>query len=203
MLDAYCWPLSAAPERRCGSMRRATSVPARSSRADGPKTTWSGAPTRRGGPAPHTRPRQRERLWLAGHDRDPARSRVGSGYYAVTLTAGAERADACFVVRPRADEPPRSCSCSPPPRGTPTTTGWAVPVHRRTRVSFERPFAKGFLVKPDRRPHDADHARPRGDRLSELGAATGAVRLGRRRGWWNWERPFLHWAESTATGWTW
>ena len=99
------------------------------------------------------------------------------------VTAGDERADACFVVRPRPDDP------APLLLVLATTTwnaynDWGGPslYTGGTRVSFERPFAKGFLVKPEPvgRMMQTD-ARPRGDGLSELGAAAGSVRLERRR----------------------
>ena len=66
-----------------------------------------------------------------------------------------------------------------------------------TRVSFERPMARGFLVKPEpsRRIMQPEPdreamwyrnwARPLG--LSDWSGGAG---------WWNWERPFTRWAES-------
>jgi hypothetical protein len=68
-----------------------------------------------------------------------------------------------------------------------------------TRVSFERPMARGFLSKPepagrmmqsvpDREAMGyREWARPLG--LSDWSGASG---------WWNWERPFTAWAESNG-----
>ena len=125
---------------------------------------------------------------------------LASGYYAVTLTAGDERADAFFVVRPAADDR------APILLVLATTTwnaynDWGGPslYTGGTRVSFERPFAKGFLVKPEpigrmmQTTPDPEAmgyrnwARPLG--LSDWSGGAG---------WWNWERPFLHWAESNG-----
>jgi hypothetical protein len=125
---------------------------------------------------------------------------LGSGYYAVTLRAGGERADAFFVVRPDpADPAPILLVLS-------TTTynaynDWGGPslYTGGTRVSFERPMAPGFLVKPEphRRKMQAEldrealwffaWAEPLG-----LSVWSGSA------GWWNWERPFLRWAETNG-----
>ena len=73
-----------------------------------------------------------------------------SGYYSVTLTAGDERADAFLVVRPDPSDP------APILLVLSTTTwhaynDWGGPslYTGGTRVSFERPLAGGFLVKPE------------------------------------------------------
>lgn len=121
-----------------------------------------------------------------------------SGYYSVTLTAGDEQADACLVVRPGPHQEPA------PILMVLTTTTWQAYndfggpslYTGGTHVSFERPFAKGFLVKPEpigrmmQRETDAqamgfrNWARPLG--LSDwCGGA----------GWYTYERSFLHWAE--------
>jgi len=123
-----------------------------------------------------------------------------SGYYAVTVTAGDERADACLVVRPRADDP------APLLLVLATTTwnaynDWGGPslYTDGTRVSFERPFAKGFLVKPEpigRMMQTTPDREAMGyrnwARLLGLSDWSGGA------GWWNWERPFLHWAEANG-----
>ncbi len=65
-----------------------------------------------------------------------------------------------------------------------------------TRVSFERPLAPGFLVKPE--PHRRK-AQPHPDREAlwffEWAEPLGLSVWSGGAGWWNWERPFLHWAE--------
>lgn len=123
-----------------------------------------------------------------------------SGYYSVKLTAGDERADAFLVVRPDPRDP------APIVLVLSTTTyqayndwGGSSLYTGGTRVSFERPVAKGFLVKPepagrmmqvepDREAMGyRNWARPLG--LSDWSGASG---------WWNWERPFTRWAESSG-----
>jgi hypothetical protein len=123
-----------------------------------------------------------------------------SGYYAVTLTAGDERADAFFVVRPDPSDP------APILLVLSTSTyeaynDWGGPslYTGGTRVSFERPLAKGFLVKPE--PHRRK-MQPEPDREG-LWFFAWAEPLGLSvwsggAGWWNWERPFVHWAEANG-----
>jgi N,N-dimethylformamidase beta subunit-like, C-terminal len=202
MLDAYCWPLSASPGEP---------VMLHSS---GDVDSCSIEVARDGA--------QREVVWRlddipveAHHTPDDASANGcgwpasidipvdpawRSGYYAVTLTAGVERADACFVIRPGADDAASILLVL----ATSTWNAyndWGGPslYTGGTRVSFERPFAKGFLVKPepvgrmmqtapDREAMGYRHwARPLG--LSDWSGGAG---------WWNWERPFLGWAESNG-----
>ena len=123
-----------------------------------------------------------------------------SGYYAVTLAAGDERADACFVIRPRLEDP------APILLVLATTTwnaynDWGGPslYTGGTRVSFERPFAKGFLVKPEPVGRMMQTTPDR----EAMGYRSWARPLGLSdwsggAGWWNWERPFLRWAESNG-----
>ena len=123
-----------------------------------------------------------------------------SGYYAVTVTAGDERADACFVLRPRSNDP------APILLVLATTTwnaynDWGGPslYTGGTRVSFERPFAKGFLVKPEPIGRMMQTTPDR----EAMGYRSWAQPLGLSdwsggAGWWNWERPFLHWAETNG-----
>jgi hypothetical protein len=123
---------------------------------------------------------------------------LSSGYYAVTLRAGDEQADAFFVVRPNLDDP------APIVLVLSTTTynaynDWGGPslYTGGTRVSFERPMAPGFLVKPE--PHRRK-MQPQPDREG-LWFFAWAEPLGLSvwsgsAGWWNWERPFLRWAET-------
>lgn len=123
-----------------------------------------------------------------------------SGYYAVTLSAGAEREDAFFVVRPDpADRTPILLVLS-------TTTwhaynDWGGPslYTGGTRVSFERPMAEGFLVKPE---PAGRMMQPEPDKEA-MGYRRWARTLGLSdwsggAGWWNWERPFTRWAESNG-----
>ena len=124
-----------------------------------------------------------------------------SGYYAVTLLAGDERADAFLVVRP-APGGPRAPSILV----LSTTTwnaynDWGGPslYTGGTQVSFERPLARGFLDKPEpmrrkMQPEPDREARwyfewadPR--RLSVWSGGAG---------WATWERGFVRWAETNG-----
>ncbi len=126
--------------------------------------------------------------------------RARSGYHSITVTAGEDRADAFVVIRPGQREP------APILLVLSTTTwnaynDWGGPslYTGGTRVSFERPLAPGFLVKPEpaRRKMQPlpdregrwffEWAEPRGLSVWSGGA-----------GWWNWERPFVAWAESNG-----
>jgi len=122
-----------------------------------------------------------------------------SGYYAVTVTAGEERADAFLVVRPGPDLSRRA----PILLVLSTTTynaynDWGGPslYTGGTRVSFERPMANGFLVKPEpigRMMQTVPDKEAMGYR--EWARPLGLSDWSGSSGWWNWERPFVHWAE--------
>ena len=185
MLDAYCWPLSAAAGDAAATLG-SPPTPGRRCRV-----TRDGADSRGRVRADDVRP--------SGTTRPPDASANGcgwpvtleiptdgwrSGYYAVDVTAGDERADACFVVRPRPDDPRPD-----PPRARHhhverlQRLGRAVALHRRDPRLVRASVREGLPGEAGAgRPHDADHARPRGDGLSELGAAAGPVRLERGRG---------------------
>jgi hypothetical protein len=120
-----------------------------------------------------------------------------SGFYAVTLTAGGERHDAFVVVRPeRSDPAPIVLMLS-------TTTwhaynDWGGPslYTGGTRVSFRRPFARGFLVKPE---PIGRMMQPEPDREA-MGFRTWARANGVSdwcggAGWYTYERTFMRWAE--------
>ncbi len=68
-----------------------------------------------------------------------------------------------------------------------------------TRVSFERPMAPGFLVKPE--PHRRK-SQPTPDREAlwffEWAEPLGLSVWSGGAGWWNWERPFFRWAEANG-----
>ncbi len=123
-----------------------------------------------------------------------------SGYYAVTLTAGDERADAFFVVRPRPDAPaPILLVLSTSTWNAYNDWGGLSLYTGGTRVSFERPLAPGFLVKPE--PHRRK-MQPEPDREARWffhwAEALGLSVWSGGAGWWNWERPFLAWAEGNG-----
>jgi hypothetical protein len=200
-LEAYCWPPSTARGEPVG-LHVSTDTP----RFD-VEVTREGA--------------VREVVWrserVAGRlcERPPHASSSGcgwpetieipvgewpSGYYAVSLTSESERADAFLVVRPDPERPAAIVLVL----STATWhayNDWGGPslytggVH----VSFERPFANGFLVKPEpigrMMQSEPDReamgfrrwARPLG--LSDWCGGTG---------WYTYERPFVRWAESNG-----
>jgi hypothetical protein len=123
-----------------------------------------------------------------------------SGYYAVTLWAGGERADAFLVVR--AGDRPRA----PVLLVLSTSTAdayndWGGPslYTGGTRVSMRRPLAPGFLVKPE--PHRRK-MQPIPDReglwFFEWAQPLGLSVWSGGAGWWNWERSYLRWAGSNG-----
>jgi N,N-dimethylformamidase beta subunit-like, C-terminal len=123
-----------------------------------------------------------------------------SGYYPVTVSAGDERADAFLVVRPDPAHP------APILMVLSTTTwnaynDWGGPslYTGGTQVSFERPLAPGFLVKPE--PHRRK-AQPSPDREAlwffDWAEPLGLSVWSGGAGWWNWERPMLRWAEANG-----
>ena len=72
----------------------------------------------------------------------------GEGRVSVTLTADEERADAFLVVRPGAERAPALLVLSTTTWQAYNDWGGTSLYVQGTRVSFDRPFAKGFLVKP-------------------------------------------------------
>src|SRR5512134_1844789 len=121
-----------------------------------------------------------------------------SGYYAITLTAGDERADAFLVVRPASDGPR-----APAILVLSTTTwnaynDWGGPslYTGGTRVSFERPLARGFLDKPEPKRRKMQ---PELDREAlwyfEWAEPLGLSVWSGGAGWATWERDFVRWAE--------
>jgi hypothetical protein len=124
-----------------------------------------------------------------------------SGYYAVTLTAGEERADAFLVVRPAPDGPR-----APSILVLTTTTwnaynDWGGPslYTGGTRVSFERPLARGFLDKPEPKRRKMQ---PEPDREArwyfEWAEPLGLSVWSGGAGWATWERDFVRWAEANG-----
>ena len=124
-----------------------------------------------------------------------------SGCYAVTLSAGDERADAFFVVRPAPGGPraPMILVLS-------TTTwnaynDWGGPslYTGGTQVSFERPLARGFLDKPGPMRRKMQ---PEPDREAlwyfEWAEPHGLSVWSGGAGWATWERGFVRWAETNG-----
>jgi N,N-dimethylformamidase beta subunit-like, C-terminal len=200
-LEAYCWPPSAVRGEAVG-LRVSTDAP-----------SFDVEVAREGA--------VREPVWSVGgvaarsHDTPVDASSTGcgwppaleipvgdwrSGYYSVTLTAGDQRADAFLVVRPDPSDP------APILLVLSTTTwhaynDWGGPslYTGGTHVSFERPFARGFLVKPE---PIGRMMQPEPDREA-MGFRTWARPLGLSdwcggAGWFTYERTFTRWAEATG-----
>ena len=129
-----------------------------------------------------------------------------SGYYEVVLRARDEvdgRLDegrACFVVRPGAP-PHRSRVLLALSTNTYNAyNDWGGPslYTGATRASFRRPFAPGFLVKPEphvRYPDVEDIDDPEHEHFRRWADLHGLARWSGSSGWHNWERPFVRWAE--------
>lgn len=198
-LETYCWPLSAAPGEPIGLhlSTDAASVDVEVAREGAAREvvwTASGIPG-----SFHETPSDASARgcgWPAAIEIPVGRD-WRSGYHSVTVRADGEATHAFFAVRPRRADP------APILLVLATTTyhaynDWGGPslYTGGTRVSFERPMARGFLVKPEPagRMMQAEPdreamgyrswARPLG--LSDWSGASG---------WWNWERPFTRWAE--------
>jgi hypothetical protein len=124
-----------------------------------------------------------------------------SGYYAVTLTAGDERADAFLVVRPAPGG-----ARAPIILVLTTTTwnaynDWGGPslYTGGTKVSFQRPLGRGFLDKPEPKRRKMQ---PEPDREAlwyfEWAEPLGLSVWSGGAGWATWERDFVRWAESSG-----
>jgi len=69
------------------------------------------------------------------------------------------------------------------------------------RVSFERPLAAGFLVKPEPAPRIAsvsDEIDRDALRFRRWAEQNGLSPWSGAAGWYNWERPFIRWAEAAG-----
>jgi len=129
----------------------------------------------------------------------PVRDEWRSGYYSVTLTSGEERADAFFVVRPQRHRSPILLVLSTATYNAYNDWGGPSLYTGGTRVSFDRPLARGFLIKPEPAVRKAQAAPDR----EALGYFAWAEEHGLSpwsggSGWWTWERPFVAWAERTG-----
>jgi hypothetical protein len=127
-------------------------------------------------------------------------SKARSGYHSITVTAGDDRADAFVVIRPGAGEPaPILLVLSTATWNAYNDWGGSSLYTGGTRVSFERPLAPGFLVKPEPAHRKMQH-RPDREGLGffEWAEPLGLSVWSGGAGWWNWERLFVAWAESNG-----
>ena len=198
MIEAYCWPRSVAPGGPV-ALHVSTDLP-----------TFDVIVTRDG--AEPLEVWRNEGCSAGLHETPPDASAAGcrwpaaleipvgdwpSGYYAVTLVAGDERADAFLVVR--AGDRPRAPILFVLSTATyDAYNDWGGPslYTGGNQVSMRRPMAPGFLVKPE--PHRRK-MQPLPDReglwFFEWAEPLGLSVWSGGAGWWNWERTFLRWAE--------
>jgi hypothetical protein len=122
-----------------------------------------------------------------------------SGYYPVTLRAGDERTEAFFVVRPAAGgrKAPMILVLSTSTWNAYNDWGGPSLYTGGTRVSFERPLARGFLDKPQpmRRKMQPELDRE-GLWYFEWAEPLGLSVWSGGSGWATWERDFIRWAEA-------
>jgi hypothetical protein len=120
-----------------------------------------------------------------------------SGYYSVVVRGGGERADAFLVVRP-GGRPGGSILLVLSTTTYAAYNDWGGPslYTGGTRVSLERPLARGFLRKPE---PERRKMQPTPDREAlwffEWAEPLGLSVWSGSAGWWNWERRFVAWAE--------
>jgi hypothetical protein len=119
-----------------------------------------------------------------------------SGHYSVRLTSGDEEAHAFFAVRSAAGPAPILLVLSTSTANAYNDWGGPSLYTGGTRVSFERPLARGFLAKPEPAVRKAQGV-PDREALGyfrwaeehDLSPWSGGA------GWWTWERSFVEWAE--------
>lgn len=119
-----------------------------------------------------------------------------SGFYSVALTSREGRAHAFFVVRAESHRSPILLVLSTATYNAYNDWGGPSLYTGGTRVSFERPLARGFLTKPEPAVRKAQTVPDK----EALGYFTWAEEQGLSpwsggSGWWTWERPFIAWAE--------
>ncbi|MEX0990838.1 MAG: N,N-dimethylformamidase beta subunit family domain-containing protein [Actinomycetota bacterium] len=198
MLEAFCWPLSVAPGEAAGlhvSTDRGTFDVKVARDGARPEVVWEQRQVPAGNHATPEDASSKGCDWPAAVQ-IPVGDDWRSGYYAVTLTSGDERTDAFLVVRPGQERAQLILVLSTNTYNAYNDWGGLSLYTGGNRVSFRRPMARGFLVKPepagrmmqtDPDPEAMGYrnwARPLG--LSDWSGGAG---------WWNWERPFLHWSE--------
>jgi hypothetical protein len=202
-LEAYCWPLSAAAGEPVELFvsTDAGAFDVEVAREGAERTVTWGAEAVRAGL--HEIPVDASRngcTWPATVA-IPVGGDWRSGYYSVTVVAGDERADAFLVVRPAGarERAPALLVLSTSTYHAYNDWGGPSLYTGGTRVSFERPMARGFLRKPE---PAGRMMQPEADREA-MGYRRWAQPLGLSdwsgsSGWWNWERPFTRWAETNG-----
>ncbi|MEP7060583.1 MAG: N,N-dimethylformamidase beta subunit family domain-containing protein [Actinomycetota bacterium] len=126
-----------------------------------------------------------------------------SAYYSVTVTAASERADAFLVVRPAPGGAKAPILLVLSTATWNAYNDWGGPslYTGGTQVSFERPMAPGFLVKPEparRKAQPPDSADPEARYFFEWAEPLGLSVWSGGAGWWNWERVITSWAQENG-----
>jgi hypothetical protein len=122
-----------------------------------------------------------------------------SAYHSVTVTAGDQRTDAFVVVRPGAERAPAILVLSTTTWQAYNDWGGSSLYTGGTRVSFDRPFAPGFLVKPE----PIGRMMQREPDREAMGFRNWARPLGISdwcggAGWFTYERTFTRWAAAAG-----
>ena len=202
MLEAYCWPQSAAPGADV-ALHVSTDAPtfdvvvARCGAAN--EVVWEGRAVTA---ELHDTPDDASARgcgWPATLDITIGEA-WRSGYYAVEVTAGDDRCDAFLVVRPgNRERAPVLLVLSTSTWNAYNDWGGPSLYTGGTRVSFERPLARGFLAKPEPARRKMQPTTDREGRwFFEWAEPLGLSVWSGGAGWWNWERPFVRWAESNG-----
>jgi hypothetical protein len=198
VLEGYCWPQSVVPGEPV-SLHVSTDAGTfgvEVTREGGDRRTIWGADAVDGRSHPIPRGASADGCGWPMSLEVPVGDDWRSGAYSVTLTAGEERAHSLFAVRPGRNPSPILLVLA-----TATTNAyndWGGPslYTGGTRVSFERPVARGFLDRPRPALRKAQ-AEPDPEGLAYFAWARdhGLSPWSGGAGWWTWERPFLAWAE--------
>ena len=197
MLEGYCWPQSALPGEEIALHVSSTGpFGVEVAREGGDRVSVWGADAVAGSEHPIPATASAEGCGWPATLTIPVGEDWRSGYYAVTLSSGEERADAFFVVRPHRDPAPILLVLSTATYNAYNDWGGPSLYTGGSRVSFERPLARGFLAKPEPAVRKAQ-AMPDREALGYFAWAEekGLSPWSGGSGWWTWERPFVAWAE--------
>ncbi|MEA2581179.1 MAG: hypothetical protein QOE83_2071 [Actinomycetota bacterium] len=201
MLEAYTWPQSSVPGESVGlhvsSDTGAFEVTVTKEGRE-PAEVWRGSGTADNHPTPRD---------AAANGCDwpstleiPVDPTWASAYYSITVTAGDERADAFLVVRPAPGGAKAPILLVLSTSTWNAYNDWGGPslYTGGHQVSFERPMAAGFLVKPEparRKAQPLTDPDPEARYFFEWAEPLGVSVWSGGAGWWNWERVITRWAE--------
>ncbi len=197
MLEGYCWPQSALPGEEIALHVSSTQPFGVEVAREGGEhvVVWRADPVA-GSEHPIPATASADGCGWPATLTIPVADAWRSGYYSVSLTSGEEGADAFFVVRSQRDTSPILLVLSTATYNAYNDWGGPSLYTGGTRVSFERPLARGFLSKPEPAVRKAQ-AVPDREALGYFAWAEekGLSPWSGGSGWWTWERPFVAWAE--------